>query len=72
MISQREDEHVETGLDFLTEQFEGKPVIEAILSAALARVQTLEEELWIVMWGWVLDYAEGDQLEDIGAIVSRR
>jgi len=71
MISQRDDAHVAKGLALLTEQFKGKPVIEALLSAPLGRVQRLEDEIWVALWGWVLDYAEGQQLDDLGVIVGQ-
>jgi hypothetical protein len=69
VISQREDAHVSAGLKLLVEQFRGKPVIEALLSSYLSRVQELEDELWIVLWGWVLGNATARQLDDLGAIV---
>jgi hypothetical protein len=71
MIPQREDEHVETGLALLTEQFKDAATVRAILTALLNRVQELEDETWDLLWGWVLGYAEGQQLDDLGAIVGQ-
>ena len=75
-----ENEHVQTGLALLTEQFKGQPNIAAILTAILNRVQEVEDELWVDLWGWVLEFvdpddptnvfnASGNQLDDLGAIV---
>lgn len=80
MISQREDEHVAKGLELLTDRYKGKAVIEALLTSYLNRVQELEDELWNLLWGWVLEWvdpddefnvynAEGKQLDDLGEIV---
>lgn len=71
MIPDRNDATVAEGIALLTEQFKGKPNIEALLSAGLRRVQTLEDEVWIAIWAWVLDYAEFQQLDDLGAIVGQ-
>ncbi len=79
MISQREDDHITTGLEKLTETFKNQPVIEAMLRAFLRQADELEEQLWLLMWGWVLEYvhpdgtynAYGKQLDDIGAIVGQ-
>ncbi len=79
MIGPREDDHITTGLEKLTETFKDQPVIEAMLSAFLRQADELEEQLWLLMWGWVLEYvhedgtynAYGAQLDDIGVIVGQ-
>lgn len=69
MISQRNDNHVAEALALLTEQFKGKPVIEALLSSAVRPVQRLEDELWILLWAWTVDHAVGAQMDDLGVVV---
>lgn len=69
MISQRDDAHVAEAIALLTEQFKGKPVIEALISSAVGPVQRLEEELWRMLWAWTVDHAEGNQLDDLGVVV---
>lgn len=75
MISQRNDNHVAEGAELLTGKYRDKPVISGILKALLGGVQTLERELWVLLWGWVLEHegyhASGQQLDDLGAIVGQ-
>jgi hypothetical protein len=71
MIPQREDEHVTTGLTFLTEQFKDAANVRAILRSYLGRIHELEDQTWDMLWAWTLDYAEGLQLDDVGAIVGQ-
>jgi hypothetical protein len=75
LIPQRNDAHVDEGLELLTSKYRDKPIVRAILAALLSRVQVLEEELWQVLWGWVLTHygytASGQQLDDLGAIVGQ-
>jgi hypothetical protein len=82
VISQREDEHVETGRALLTDAFKDKAVVEGILKSHLNQAHELEQEIWRLIWGWVLEWtdpddptntwnAEGQQLDDLGAIVGQ-
>ena len=75
MIPARNDTHVDEGLELLTSKYRDKPIVRAILASLLARVQVLEEDLWQVLWGWVLTHydhtASGQQLDDLGAIVGQ-
>ncbi len=82
MISTREDDHVATSLELLTERFKDKAVIQALLTAVANRADDVEEALWTLLWGWVLEHidpddptnihnAEGNQLDDLGAIVGQ-
>lgn len=82
MIDQCELEHAVKGLKLLTDAFKSKPVIEAISKSFLNRADELELELWRLIWGWVLEHvdpddpaniynAEGQQLDDLGAIVGQ-
>lgn len=82
MISQRDDAHVAEGLALLTGMYQGKPVTEAILTALLNKVQTLEVDVWDCIWGWVLEWLDpadpnnyfiptGTALDDLGAIVGQ-
>jgi hypothetical protein len=69
VIPSREDAHVATGKALLIEQFRKKPVIGGFLESFLSRIQDLEDEIWIVLWGWYLGNAQAGQLDDLGAIV---
>ncbi len=69
MIPQRIDAHLDEGRKLLIEQFRKKPNIDGFLSAYLNRVQELEDEIWKVLWGWVLGYAVAGQLDDLGVVV---
>lgn len=75
MISQREDAHVATAADTLTSLFKDKPKVQALLASYTARIQTLEADLWQLLWGWVLQHdtynASGKQLDDLGAVVGQ-
>ncbi len=82
MIGQREDDHVEKALLLLTDAFKGKPVVEGLIRVLVKRAQLIEENLWVVLWGWVLEHidpddpsnvynAAGQQLDDLGAIVGQ-
>ncbi len=82
MISTREDDHVTTALELLTERFKDKAVIAGLLTACANRADEAETALWALLWGWVLEFvdpddpevvfsAEGDQLDDLGAIVGQ-
>ncbi len=63
--------HVEAGLGRLIARWKGKPNLEAILRSYLEQIQELEEAIWFVIFGRMPDYAEGDQLDQLGKIVGR-
>lgn len=63
--------HVETGLGRLIERWKGKPNVEAFLRSYLEEIQELEEAIWFVIFGRMPDYAEGDQLDQLGKIVGQ-
>lgn len=65
----RETTHVSKGIARLARQFRGQPVIRAILTTWLSQVQELENALWAVLVNTTLDNAEGDALEQLGALV---
>lgn len=68
---ERSTDHVERGLSKLTEQFKGKPVIEAELRAGLQLVQELEDAIWEVVDARPTSAAFGAGLDMQGAIVGR-
>lgn len=61
--------HVEEGLAQLAQQFHDKPVMAAFLTAFLRQVQDLENALFTIPAGNVLDVAVGVQLDGLGSIV---
>lgn len=63
--------HVEVGLSRLIERWKGKPNLEAFLRSYLEEIQELENAIWFVIFGRMPDYAEGDQLDQLGKIVGR-
>lgn len=67
----RETDHVRKGLDRFLEQFKGKPVFEAILTACLTQVQKLEDAIWEVIMIRGIELSEGVGLDAIGRIVGR-
>jgi hypothetical protein len=73
---QRSRNHVERGLEKLTEQFRNLPVMRAVLSAWLRRIQEFEDAIWIVddlrlnptgvfldWWGAIVGRGRGDLSE---------
>jgi hypothetical protein len=64
-------DHVAQAIGYLLAQFQGKPRIEALLSAYIDEVQALEDALWTLLVDRTLDVAVGPQLTGIGAIVGQ-
>ncbi len=64
--------HVEVGLSRLIERWKNQPNVIAFLRSYLEEMQELEEAIWFVIFGRMPDYAEGDQLDQLGKIVGRR
>lgn len=65
----RNEEHVEQGLDRLLERFKGRPYLEAYLRIVIARWQHIDDVLFEVFDGFVLDNAVGVQLDALGWVV---
>ncbi len=65
--------HVEVGLGRLIERWRAdkNPVLAAILTSYLEEAQELEDAIWFVIYGRMLDYAEGAQLDMLGRIVGQ-
>lgn len=64
-------DHQARARDDLLQQFKGLPNIQAIVDAASAQVQDLEEALWELLINRWLPTAEGVQLDTIGRIIDR-
>lgn len=62
-------DHVERGKARLTSMFRGRAVIEGLLKVYLGKIQTLENEFWLVINGRSIDTAIGAQLDKVGALV---
>lgn len=63
-------DYVSEGLSRLLWQYRGKPVIEAILTSYLNRLQELEDAIWEVIEYRLLDKADGEQLNAWGRFVN--
>lgn len=65
--------HVEIGLSRLIERWRAdkNPNLAAILTSYLEEGQELENAIWFVIYGRMLDYAEGAQLDMLGRIVGQ-
>lgn len=61
--------HASTGLGWLVKQFKGQPRLQALLSALLNQVQSLEDATWDLLMNRWLDTAVGAQLDALGKIV---
>lgn len=61
--------HVDRALARLRSQYQGKPKIEAFVTALLEPIQDLEDALWTLYVGRILDTATFAQLDAIGYIV---
>ena len=61
--------HVEEGLDRLIARWADKPNVRALLTMLLEQVQELEEAIWLVIYGRMVEYAEGVQLDMLGRLV---
>ena len=68
MLPVKNTAHVAEGLALLTEQFKGKPVIEGILKAWLAQVQSAEDVTFEVIQSRNLQ-GVGVQLDILGSLV---
>lgn len=64
--------HVQAGLDLLLDQYKGKPRIAALLTSELEQVQELEDAIWDVIVGRLIDNAVGVQLDALGKIVGQK
>ena len=64
-------DHVPVGLDLLIEQYKGRPRIEGLLSSWLNRIQELEDAIWTVIDGRIIDTAVGVQLDTLGKLVGQ-
>jgi hypothetical protein len=73
--------HTEIALGRLVEQFKkDKPVLHGLIRAFVDSLQDLEDNVWQVIWGRMLDYppvnnvwrAEGNQLDTLGKIVGAK
>lgn len=71
-------DHEDQALDRLIEHFAGgdKPILHGLIRTYVGRIQGLENEVWKVIWGRLLDpapgqtlRAEGKQLDVLGKIV---
>jgi len=63
--------HVADGLAHLTDQFRGQPNIQAIATAFLQEVQTLENAIQFVIVQRLIQNATGIQIDGIGSIVGQ-
>lgn len=64
-------DHIDQALQRLIEQYKDQPVLEALISSYVAEVQTLENTLWELIEGQMIDYAVGVNLDVIGRIVGQ-
>jgi hypothetical protein len=67
----RIDNHVEQAQARLVEQFKQKPTILALVDALVTGLQPIEDELNRLLHERTLDAAEGQQLDNLGAIVGQ-
>lgn len=65
--------HAETGLSRLIERWraEDKPNLAALLTTFLDPIQEIENQIWFVLYGRMVEYAEGDALDMLGRIVGQ-
>lgn len=64
-------DHVERAVGRLFEQFNGKPNLEAIVSAFAEQAQEVEDALWQLVTLRTVETATGDQMDRIGEIVGQ-
>lgn len=62
---------VERGLGLLIEQYKDKPRLAALLTSYLDRIQELEDAIWSVIEGRLIDQAVGVQLDILGKLVGQ-
>lgn len=65
-------DHIEGGKSLLLDQYRGKCRLEALLACYLRPVQQLEDAVWSVRLGRMIENAIGVQLDVIGRIVGRQ
>jgi len=65
----RKTDHIDEALTWFIERFKNKPIIAAWLSSYVEQIQLLENAAWDVYYCRFLDYAEGSQLDYLGARV---
>jgi Protein of unknown function (DUF2612) len=63
------EDHVAQAQGFFIEQFQEKPRMAAWLGSYTSESQELEEAIWDSLWKRLIDNAQGQQLDMIGAIV---
>lgn len=68
----RVTDHVRAGLSLLLQQYTGLPRIEGWATSYLNRVQELEDAIWSVIVGRLIDDAVGVQLDVLGRLVGQR
>lgn len=66
---EKRTDHTERGPTRLIEQFRRKPILTALLSSYLARVQDLENAAWELILSRSIEAGEGETLDMIGRIV---
>lgn len=64
-------DHVDRALSRLLEQYKGKPVISAILTAVARQIQGAEDAAWDVWLRTQMATATGAQLDEVGDIVGQ-
>lgn len=65
----RIDDHAESGVSLLLQEYKDRPRIDALIRSVLNRVQEVEDATWDVLMSRVVDTATGAQLDIIGRIV---
>lgn len=69
MIPEQITNHEDEALELLTGAFKEKAVIEGLVKVHARRMQALEDVIYQVMNGFLLDNAVGVQLDALGSIV---
>lgn len=62
-------EHANEGVALLLEQFTDSPNLQALVAVLMGQVQDCEGVAWQLLTERCIDYASGDQLDGLGAIV---
>jgi hypothetical protein len=64
-------DHTAEAIARLLQQFQGKPYIEGLITSLTDRVQELENVMFEIVDGFLLDTAVGEQLDVLGRIVNQ-
>ena len=64
-------DHTAEAIARLLQQFQGKPYIEGLVTSLTDRVQELENVMFEIVDGFLLDTAVGEQLDVLGRIVNQ-